>query len=233
MPFENKGLSGQALSLIMSSWRKSTQKQYTSYIRKWEQYCSRREISNISATIGDEINFLAYLYSDECGYSWVNTARRALSAILPVRQNLTFGSHPLVIRFIKGVFERKPPLPRYKETWDVNIVLTYLSNLGPPTELILKGLTYKVFMLLALLFGQRRQTLHALDINSMQLTSDQCIFTINSMLKTSRIGYHLTPVKLVSFNQDSSLCIVKHLHEYINRTAVLRGNETKLLISCQ
>ena len=134
---------------------------------------------------------------------------------------------------MKVVFERKPSLPRYKETWDVNIVLTYLSSLGPPAELILKVLTHKVVMLLALLSGQRRQTLHALDINSMQLTSDQCIFTINSLLKTSRIGHHLTPVKLVSFNQDSSLCIVKHLHEYINRTAVLRGNETKLLISYQ
>ncbi|CAB4038446.1 Hypothetical predicted protein, partial [Paramuricea clavata] len=31
-PFENKGLSRQALSFIMSSWRQSTQQQYVSYI---------------------------------------------------------------------------------------------------------------------------------------------------------------------------------------------------------
>ena len=133
-----------------------------------------------------------------------------------------------MIRFIKGVLERKPPLPTYNETWDVNIVFNYLSSFGPSAELILKVLTHKVDMLLLpLLSGKRRQTLHALDIDSMQLTSDQCNITINSLLKTSRIGHHLTPVKLVSFNQGSSLCIVKHLHEYINRTAVLRGNKTK------
>ena len=136
---------------------------------------------------------------------------------------------------MKGVFESKlvSSLPRYTETWDVNIVICYLTSLGPPAELKLKVLMHKVVMLLALLSGQRRQTLHALDINHIKLTADQCVFTINTLLKTSRVSHHQTPIKLLSFNSDISLCVVKHLFEYIHLTASLRGNQTKLFISYQ
>ena len=74
-------------------------------------------------------------------------------------------SHPLVSRFIKaGVFEARPALPKYPETWDVKQELSYLQTLHPPESLTLKDLTYKLVMLLAaLLSGQRRQTLHSLE----------------------------------------------------------------------
>ena len=68
---------------------------------------------------------------------------------------------------MKGVFETRPSLPRYSETWDVNVVLDYIAGLGQPEDQDLKMLTYKTVMLLALLTGQRRQTLHALDITNM------------------------------------------------------------------
>jgi hypothetical protein len=127
-------------------------------------------------------------------------------------QNNTFGSHPLVCRFMKGVFETKPSLPRYSETWDVNIVINYLAALGPPDGLTMKVLTYKVVMLLALLSGQRRQTLHALDINSMQLDSDKCIYTIRTLLKTSRVGHHLLPIKLLAFKPDLYCNTFRKIH---------------------
>ena len=50
-------------------------------------------------------------------------------------------------------------------------------------------------------------------------------------LKTSRVGHHLTTTKLQSFNSDIFLCAVKHLFEYIHRTASLRCNQTELFIS--
>ena len=41
--------------------------------------------------------------------------------------DLNLGTHPLVRRFMKGVFILRPALPRYNVTWDVNIVLNYLK----------------------------------------------------------------------------------------------------------
>ena len=145
----------------------------------------------------------------------------------------TFGRHPLVTRFMKGVFETRPSLPRYGATWDVNVMLKYLSSLGPPARQTLKMLSYKVVMLLSLLSGQRRQTVHSLDISAMQLSSEKCTFVITSLLKTSRPGKHLTSMEFESYPLDKNLCPVAHVAEYVHRTKALRGNQSRLFISYQ
>ena len=114
-----------------------------------------------------------------------------------------------------------------------NVMLDYLSGLGPPEEQTFKVLTYKVVMLLALSLRQRRQTMHALDIRTMQLSLNKCTFVIKSLLKTSRRGKHLTSVEFKSYTLDRNLCRVAHISEYIKRTELLRGNQHKLFISVQ
>ena len=67
-------------------------------------------------------------------------------------------------------------LPRYKNTWDVNIVLKELETWIPTEKLTLKELIYKLRMLIALLSGQRCLTIQALQItpDAMQLTDSKC-----------------------------------------------------------
>ena len=74
------------------------------------------------------------------------------------------------------------------------MVLDYLAKLGPPEKLGLKNLTLRVVMLMALFSGQRRQTLHT-SIDCMQISSDKCVFFINSLLKTSRPGKYLACIE--------------------------------------
>ena len=38
------------------------------------------------------------------------------------------GAHPRVIRFMKGVFESRTPLTKYRCTSDVVVLLGYLKN---------------------------------------------------------------------------------------------------------
>lgn len=111
------------------------------------------------------------------------------------------------------------------------MVLAYVAKLGPPEKLSLKNLTLKVVMLMALLSGQRRQTLHTLSIDCMQISSDKCVFSINSLLKTSRPGKHLACIEFQAYAPDVSLCIVKHLQQYLKRTDILRGDVKQLFIS--
>ena len=113
---EGRGLSESATSLILQSWRKGTKQQYKPFITKWEQYCCQRKINPFSATIEHGINFLAELYQTGIGYSALNTARCALSTVCLTSEHYTFGQHPLVCRFIKGIFECRPSPPRYQET---------------------------------------------------------------------------------------------------------------------
>ena len=87
---------------------------------RWEIFCAQKAIVVEDASVENGIDFLASLYEDGLGYSAINTAR-----------NITFGNHPLVSRFLKGVFELKPSLPRYHRIWDVSVVLRHLKTLDP------------------------------------------------------------------------------------------------------
>ena len=102
--FENRGLSQGALSIILSSWRTSTQRQYVPYLNKWRRYCCSRKLDFLSATIEEGVNFLAELYKEGIGYSALNTARSALSTVFNLPNNQTFGTNPLVTRFIPNPY---------------------------------------------------------------------------------------------------------------------------------
>ena len=111
------------------------------------------------------------------------------------------------------------------------MVLDYLVKLGPPEKLSLKNLTLKVAILMALLSGQRRHTLHTFSIDCVQKSSDKCVFFINSLLKTSRPGKHLACIEFQAYAPDASLCIVKHVQQYLKHTDILRGDVKQFFIS--
>ena len=121
------GLSPDTIDILMASWRKSTGKQYTTYLSRWVTYCKNKQLDVTHATVNDGLDFLTLLYKQGVGYSAINTARSALSSIITPADKTTFGEHPLVSHFPKGTFELRPSLPRYSTIWDVGIVLT-ISN---------------------------------------------------------------------------------------------------------
>ena len=226
-----QGLSKEASEIIGKSWRSGTAKQYRTYLQKWDLFCSRRNIDPLHPPIQEGINFLAELFATGIGYSCINTARSALSSIITLPGGQSFGHHSLVTRFLKGVFELRPALPRYKEIWDVSLVLNMLESWKLGSTLTLRDLTLKVTMLLALLSGQRLQTLKAFSVKSMTLTDTKCVFQINVPLKTSRPGRHMSALEFCEYTPSDDLCIVKHLKFYLNLTSTLRRDCDQLLIT--
>ena len=113
-------------------------------------------------------------------YSSLNTARSALSCFLTI-SNHPVGKHPLVCRFCKGAFERKPPPHRQYAIWDVKTVLAYLKTFTPNSSLNLKEISRKLVMLLALVSIQRKQTLVHLNINNnyMVKSDNQFVFIVD------------------------------------------------------
>lgn len=179
------------------------------------------------------LTFLTELFENNCGYSAINTAKSAISnvVILTDSEHITVGNHPLVKRFMKGVYNQKPSLPRYKTVWDVSEVLDCLQKIDIDS-ITMKMLTLKTVMLLALLSGQRVQTLRALSVNKLKLTESSAEFHIETLLKQSKPGRHLSVINFTSYN-DRQLCVVSHLkHKYINMTKDLRKSDA-LFISYQ
>ena len=113
-------------------------------------FCAERKIDPLRANISDGLDFLT----------------SALSAILRTKEtvNYTFGENPDVKRFMKGIFENRPPKPRYNKIWDVNTVLQFMRNMNDSKDLPLKDLTLKLVMLIALTTASRGQLLHLLDL---------------------------------------------------------------------
>ena len=230
---EDEGISESACNYILKSWRTSTQKQYSTYLRQWKVFCDTRGINRISPPLEHALEFLAQLADRGLGYSVVNTARSALSSVLVLPNGIAFGQHSNVKILLKGVFETKSALPRYTRVWDVESVLTYLKNLGANTELTLKLLTLKLVMLLALLSGQRCQTLHCLNIKDMILGDSKCVFLLTSVLKTSAPNRHLTHIEFLAYPQDPRLCVINCLKTYLTRTKPHRGGTLPLFLSFQ
>ena len=215
----------------MASWRKGTQKQYKSYLFRWKDYCNREQFSPHNPGLSKALEFLRELFESGVGYSGINTARSALSSVIPPNCGVPFGKDPLVCRFLKGVFELKPSLPKYSEIWDINQVLCYLQQYSSISELPLKDLTMNLATLLCLLTGQRCQTIHKIDKNHIQFESDTCIITIREVLKHTKAGNHQAPLVLKAYPSDKRICVLAYLQEYIKRTADLRGGQSQLLVS--
>jgi len=114
------------VSLLQNSWTKGTFDQYQTYLNKWANYCKINKIETLNASIGQGVEFLSQLFhSSENAYSSMNTARSALSTVIPIKDGLTFGNQPIVKRLMKG----KPALPKYSATFDVDIVFNYILTL--------------------------------------------------------------------------------------------------------
>ncbi len=202
---------------------------------KWKLYCSKGKVNPFCPPIEKGINFLGELYDQGIGYSGLNTARSALSSIIILPNNVSFGQHPAVCRFMKGVYEVRPALPKHQEIWDVSTVLEFLQTLHPVEGLTLKNLTLKLTMLLALTSAQRCQTLQALSLDNMRFADEECTFYFTQLLKTSRPGKHQSPLVLKAFTPNEQICPIKVLKEYVKRTKSLREQTecNQLLISYQ
>ena len=185
--------------LATSSWRPGTQKQYQVYIQKWSHFCTQRKINHNQPTVEQALDFFTHLYEQGLTYSTINTARNALSSYITLEDSSSLGQHPLVSRLLRGIFQSKPPSPRYSETWDVSVVLHYLQGLSPVGTLKLKELTLKLVTLILLVSGQGGQTVHLLDLSNMRVSTDSYTFLFTKLLKQTRPGFSNPAVTLTAF----------------------------------
>ena len=122
-------------------------------------------------------------------YSCINVHKTMLLQTLALLGNKWCNDCSLINRFMKGLCVKKPPLPRYHFTWDVSVVLKYLSGLFPVQELSLRLLTLKLVALIALSSAPRAQVLANLHLDFMYKETSVVTFTFLQLLKTSRHGH--------------------------------------------
>lgn len=82
-------------------------------LAKWASWCSEREINPIRADISATLEFLAFEFQSRKAYRTLNVYRLATSMTHPRIDSTRVGEHPLVTQLLKGIFNSRPPLPRY------------------------------------------------------------------------------------------------------------------------
>ena len=205
-------------SIIVATFHKET---VWDNIKRWLLFCDREKIDKFNPDINCVLKFLSHLFTYGIGYSGINTEKSAISSLVGVVSNRDIGTHVLIKRFIRGIFIRKPSLPRYNVTWNVVLVLKHLETVNSHS-CSLRDLSKKLAMLLALTTGQRVQTLCAFVIRNMEMDMNFVKIRFGDLLKQSRPSFHLDELHIEAFKANYSLCVVGNIIRYLEVTLPLR-----------
>ena len=159
---EDGQLSSVAKDLVAKARSLGTSNVYKSAWGKFSGWYAAQQANASSCPVEVIVSFLAaqqrlVQFDTLAGY------RSAISFNHHMVDGVPIGRHPLVLNLMKGSFRDNPPVPRYTQTWDVQVVLSYLQELGPNARLTQKELTLKLAMLLALVCRAKRHELCAIN----------------------------------------------------------------------
>ena len=133
------------------------------------------------------------LFHSRYSYETLNSARSALLSFCYIEDGNTIGSHPLVVKFLTGIYNLRSIQPRYKEFWVVSLVFQYLRTLTPVPELSLKELSYQLFILIALTQASRSQSLSLITLDDFHKDGNSNTQYYAELLKQSKKG-RINPV---------------------------------------
>lgn len=214
------------MEITIASLSESSLKQYDCSWKKWWKFCKEREISFYKTEITKVIKFLTAEFDKGASYSSLNCMRSAISVILGPE----IGQNEFLKRFFKGLSRLRPPEPKYESTWDLKIVLDYFRNLNNK-NLPIEILSKKLITLLALVTGQRIQTLSLIDIRNIIIKERLIEIKIPERVKTSKPGGSQPILSLPFYEENTNICPANTLLDYIQRTKKFRNKTTRLFIS--
>ena len=217
-----EGISSGASQLLAAGWSRGTNTTYESAWKRWDSWCSERKIDPISCAIQPFLEFLTSLFKEGLQYRTINTIRSAISMTHKHIEGTPLGQHPLVSRLLRGVYNTRPPQPRYSATWDVDIVIKYFQSLGENDTLPLKTLTQKLTLLMALVGANRVSELQALDLRYRSYSPEGVCFQLPTLSKKRRAGAPPRQLIFGAFPSDSRLCVIRCLQQYEATTRVYR-----------
>lgn len=221
-------MTDRVSDVLLGSCSKGTMKQYKCYLKKFNEYCTKKELVLERVTVNDGLDFLAELSENGLGYSAINSARSALSFVLPTYDKYSFGEHPLTVRLLKGIFRKTPPKPRYESVWDPSVVLNKLESWPDNAMLELRQLAMKTVCLFALCSAQRCQTLSIIKLVDVNISETGTVITVSELVKTSAPG-RKQPVITFPRLQGNKLCVTSTIEAYIQKSNKFRDSKNNNL----
>nr|CAH7740399.1 unnamed protein product [Callosobruchus chinensis] len=184
----------------------------SSYYRRPQMENTRQEEE---ALVVSQLGGRLELFSSK--WQWLTTNKHILSHISGYR--IPFNSQPFQNQVYSQNLapeENKPSRPKYNCTWDPQQVIAFLGT-WENSQISLQHLSYKVATLLALVTGQRIQTISLIrPLNLMESPSGIQIL-ITDQIKTSNINKLQPCLQIPFFLEDPSICPATALKHYLNK----------------
>lgn len=229
--FSTKGFSKRARKLLAASWRKGTKKDYNSKFRVFSSWCTERSIDPYDASLSDCADFLTDLFEKGLKYSTISGYRSMLSSVLPPVGRYPIGQNPFIIRLLKGVFNKRPPIRSLTPEWDLCIVLGCLKEdpFEPLKDAPLKFLTWKTVFLIAITTFRRCSDLQSLQLGegSINIYKRGVTFIRTGLSKQDRPNHEGSHIFVPAFPENKLLDPKRCLHAYLKRTQLFRKNKGK------
>ena len=201
-----------------------------------------------SATLSNIADFLLYLFKERNLQPSTIDGYRTAIADMVGNEKLNISKDENLTRLLDSFHIDKPKGKRGIPSWNLSLVLHHFTKapFEPMRQASLKHLTFKTVFLLALGSGKRRSEIHAWlykNIRHQENWSQVSLYPSPSFLSKNQLARDgpssvahvvipaLAPSLDRSLKEDRSLCPVRALRYYLDRTKDLRKGKDLVFVS--
>ncbi len=245
---QTKGFSKQAADLIAGSHRAGTSSLYQAKWNVYLDWCGGRQIDPLDASICTIADFFIFLFEEKkFSVSTIKGYRSALAQVYHYR-GVDLSNNVDISSLMKTMEIKRPVIRSQIPKWDLTLVLRSLTRAPyePMRVSDLKFLTRKTAFLLLLATAKRVSEVHALTylIDHTKSWSTMTLhFDPSFVAKTQKPSDQSTGMTSVTVPAlapsveeglpDRSLCPVRAVRYYLDRTAASRPGRRRLFIPVQ
>ena len=233
---KEQGFSEGVAARIEAPQRGSTRSVYESKWTIFTKWCITNQVDFRAPPVKSVADFLMYLFQDrKLQPSTMDGYRSAIADKLG-NSSFNINKDENLTRLLDSFHRDRPKGRRGIPSWNLSLVLHQLTKapFEPIKEASLKHLTFKTVFLLALGSGKRRSEIHAWQNRNIRHQSDWSkvsLYPSPSFLSKNQLAKEgpdsVAPVVILalaptldrSLKSDRSLCQVRALRYYLDRTS--------------
>ena len=243
-----QGFSSPVASRIEAPQRRSTRAVYEAKWALFVRWCETSQVDFRNPSIKQIADFLLHLFQEKnLQPSTIDGYRSAIADKLG-NTSVNVGKDDNLTRLLDSFHRDRPKGRRGVPAWNLSLVLHQLTKapFEPLRKASLKHLTFKTVFLLALASGKRRSEIHAWlnkNIRHQADWSKVSLYPSPSFLAKNHLAKEgpecvapvvipaLAPTLDKSLKEDRSLCPVRALRYYLDKTQDLRKGKELVFVS--
>ena len=245
---KEQGFSQAVATRIEAPQRGSTRSVYEAKWTIFTKWCITNQVHFRTPPVKSVADFLMYLFEErKLQPSTIDGYRSAIADKLG-NSTLNISKDENLTHLLDSFHRDRPKGRRGIPSWNLSLVLHQLTKapFEPIKEASLKHLTFKTVFLLALGSGKRRSEIHAWQSKNIRHQSDWSkvsLYPSPSFLSKNQLAKEgpdsvapvvipaLAPTLDRSLKSDRSLCPVRALRYYLDRTSDIRQNKELVFVS--